>query len=104
MQINFFKSPLLKIKHMKQISKVWMMNDSWRAANPAVSDLLLTAEARQADETNAYLGETIVPLLCNPLSVLFASEESCVFNRARVCVVLHTAYSLRFLSSSSQQE
>lgn len=26
------------------------------------------------------------------------SEESCVFDRARICVVLHTAYSLRSLS------
>lgn len=38
------------------------------------------------------------------LFFLSTSEESCVFDRARFCVGLHTAYSLRSLSSSSTQQ
>lgn len=64
-----------------------------------------TAEPRQADQTNMLiLGGKYGPRLFHPVSVLSASEESCALNRARFCVVLHTVYSLRSLSSSSQQE
>lgn len=100
-------------RFLKRIFKAWTKTD-WRFLGETLERRGQYKTCRLSSPYHGYLPQTwprlakpstqTGPLLFQPLPVLSTSEEICVFDRARICVVLHTAYSLRSLSSSSQQE